>query len=613
MMNGDLLLLLCNGLALGMLTSLAASGHSLLYREYGALCLGFAAVPSVAAMLGSTTVIWLQGSLVGLPAYAMLLLLLAASWAAAALMLFLYERHFWRHMRRATRVEQLLAGLVSAIAVLTIASVAWDQQMLPVFLPGPDAIKPGGAVLPLTPLVIVATGMLLICLCLHYFPATMASGTPATERQRAALLWAGLLGAASGVGETLTFGAARTVVISIGLAPLVAPLVAALAGGLGNVKGGAVAGLALGLLGAGYATYMAELSGGALNSETSDVMMLVLLALAWGARQRRLWRPATPMHGAALPVAARSDTPDSHVRAFAIIAALVLAGTILDFLLPFSLTPRLRQSTPVIVIAIGLYCAVGRAQLPALGYLIYPATGACVYAMLGGADAIIAQPLPPWLLLVAAGAATVTLAALMYFWARTLPAEACAIVSLAVYAAAMPFIAQLGDPAYHGGAARAKPLIRPLVEATPSGTESNSIFMAGMLVVAAASGLLYLLHRMAPAARAGNHVAAGLIGGVGGALLVATQAAFVPWYFSMNSTAIVVFAMVLVLKRFGLWCIIAGTVLLTYVQTVLSGWLWLSPALCVLALLIASRLPERMQLLQNMASTPFGPNRYRME
>lgn len=611
MMNGDLLLLLCNGLALGMLTSLAASGHSLLYREYGALCLGFAAVPSVAAMLGSTAVIWLRGSLDGLPAYAMLLLVLAASWAAAALMLFLYERHFWRHMRRATPVEQLLAGLVSAIAVLTIASVAWDQQMLPAFLPGPDVIKPGGAVLPLTPLVIVATGMLLICLCLLYFPATTASGTPATERQRAALLWAGLLGAASGVGETLTFGAARTVVISIGLAPLVAPLVAALAGGLGNVKGGAVAGLALGLLGAGYATYMAELSGGALNSETSDVMMLVLLALAWGVRHRRLWRPVTPLHGAALPVAARSDTPDSHVRAFAIIAALVLAGTILDFLLPFSLTPRLRQSTPVIVIAIGLYCAVGRAQLPALGYLIYPATGACVYAMLGGADAI-AQPLPPWLLLVAAGAATATLAALVYFWARTLPVEACAIVSLAVYAAAMPFIAQLGNPAYPGGAARAEPLIRPLVEATPSGTESSSIFVAGMLVVAAASGLLYLLHRMAPAARAGNHVAAGLIGGVGGALLVATQAAFAPWYFSMDS-AILVFAMVLVLKRFGLWCIIAGTVLLTYVQTVLSGWQWLSPALCVLALLIASRLPERMQLLQNMASTPFGPNRYRME
>ena len=78
MMNEDLLLLLCNGLALGMLMSLVACGHSLLYREYGALCLGFAALPSVAAMLGNTAVIWLQVPLAGLPAYAMLLLGLGA-------------------------------------------------------------------------------------------------------------------------------------------------------------------------------------------------------------------------------------------------------------------------------------------------------------------------------------------------------------------------------------------------------------------------------------------------------------------------------------------------------------------------------------------------------
>lgn len=141
----------------------------------------------------------------------------------------------------------------------------------------------------------------------------------------------------------------------------------------------------------------------------------------------------------------------------------------------------------------------------------------------------------------------------MSFWARTLQPEACAIVSLAVYGAAMPFIAQLNDSAYPGGAALAQPLIRPLVETT-----SSTIFLVGMLVAAAASGLLYLIHKMAPASRAGNHVAAGLIGGVGGALLVATQASFAPQDFSMYPY-IVLFAMVLVLKRFGLWCIIAGS------------------------------------------------------
>ncbi|MDN2696925.1 hypothetical protein O0882_11405 [Janthinobacterium sp. SUN073] len=605
MMNEDLLLLLCNGLALGMLTSLVACGHSLLYREYGALCLGFAALPSVAAMLGNTAIIWLQGPLAGLPSYAMLLLVLAASWAAAALMLALYERHFWQHMRRATPVAQLLAGLVIAITVLVIAARVWDEQMLPASLPDRDFIDLGGAVLPLPQVAIVAMGMLLICQCLHYFPATTASGTSATKRQRTALLWAGLLGAASGVGAALLFGAARPAALSIGAAPLVAPLVAALAGGLGNVKGGAVAGLALGLLGAGYATYMAELSGGALNSETRDIMMLVLLALAWRARR---WWPrlaAAPMHGAALPVAVPSDTPDSHARTFAIIAVLILFSTVLDVLLPFSLLASLRRSVPLIVIAIGLYCAVGRAQLPALGYLIYPATGACVYAMLSGADGM--AQLPPWLLLVAGGAVAATLAALLYFWARTLQAEACAIVSLAVYAAAMPCIEQLDDPAYPGGTALTKLLIRPLVETT-----SSTTFLVGMLVVAAASGLLYLIHKMAPASRAGNHVAAGLIGGVGGALLVATQASYAPQYFSMYPY-IVLFAMVLVLKRFGLWCIIAGAVLLASVQTVLSGWQWLNPTLCVLALSIASRLPERMPLLHGMAYTPFGPNRYRLE
>ena len=606
MMNEDLLLLLCNGLALGMLTSLVACGHSLLYREYGALCLGFAALPSVAAMLGNTAVIWLQVPLAGLPAYAMLLLVLAASWAAAALMLALYERHFWQHMRRATPVAQLLAGLVSAITVLVIAARVWDEQTLPASLPDRDFIDLGGAVLPLPQVAIVAMGMLLICQCLHYFPATTASGTSAAKRQRTALLWAGLLGAASGVGATLVFGAARPVTLSIGAAPLVAPLAAALAGGLGNVKGGAIAGLVLGLLGAGYATYMADLSGGVLNSETRDIMMLVLLVLAWRARR---WWPrlaAAPMHGAALPVAVRSDTRDSHVHAFAAIAVLILFSTVLDVLLPLSLQAGLRRSVPLIVIAIGLYCAVGRAQVPALGYLIYPATGACVYAILSGADAM-AQHLPPWLLLVAGGAVAATLAALMHFWARTLQAEACAIVSLAVYGAAMPFIAQLDDPAYPGGTALASPLIRPLVETTPSTT-----FLLGMLVAAAASGLLYLIHKMAPASRAGNHVAAGLIGGVGGALLVATQASFAPQYFSMYPY-IVLFAMVLVLKRFGLWCIIAGAVLLASVQTVLAGWQWLNPTLCVLALFIASRLPERMQLLHGMAYTPFGPNRYRLE
>jgi len=606
MMNGDLLQLLWNGLALGMLTSLVACGHSLLYREYGALCLGFAAVPSVAAMLGNTAVIWLQGPLAGLPTYAMLLLVLAASWGAAALMLALYERHFWQRMRRAKPVEQLLAGMVSTVAALAIADFVWDEQMLPAFLPGQGVIELGDAVLTLTSLVIMAAGTLLIGLCLHYFPVTTAPGTSATARQRAALLWAALLGVASGVGAALAFGAARPASLSIGAAPLVAPLVAALAGGLGNVKGGAVAGLALGLLGASYATYIAELSGGVLNSETSDVMMLVLLALAWEVRRRWLRRAAMPMPAAALPVAARSNTPESHARAFAIIAVLMLAGTILEVLLPFSVVPRLRHSTPLIVIAIGLYCAVGRAQVPALGYLIYPATGACVYAMLSGTDAM-AQHLPSWLLLVAGGIVAATLATLMSFWARTLQVEACAIVSLAVYAAAMPLIAQLNDSAYPGGAALAQPLIRPLVE-----TASSTIFLVGMLVAAAAAGLLYLIHKMAPASRTGNHVAAGLIGGVGGALLVATQASFAPQYFSM-SPYIVLFAMVLVLKRFGLWCIIAGAVLLASVQTVLAGWQWLNPTLCVLALLIASRLPERMQLLHGMAYTPFGPNRYRLE
>ena len=606
MMNGDLLQLLCNGLALGMLMSLVACGHSLLYREYGALCLGFAAVPSVAAMLGSMAFTWLRSPLAGLPTYAMLLLVLAASWAAAALMLALYERHFWQHMRRAMPVEQLLVGLVSAIAALAIAALVWDEQMLPAFLPGQDVIELGGVVWPLTPLVIVTAGMLLIGLCLHYFPATTASARSATERQRAALLWAALLGAASGVGAALAFGAATPASLSIGAAPLVAPLVAALAGGLGNVKGGAVAGLALGLLGTSYATYMAEPSAGVRSSETSDVMMLLLLALAWGARSRWLRRATMPMHAAALPLAARSDTPDSHARAFAAIAVLVLAGTILEVLLPFSVVAFLRHSTPLIVIAIGLYCAVGRAQVPALGYLIYPATGACVYAMLSGADAM-AQHLPSWLLLVAGGAVAATLAALMSFWARTLQPEACAIVSLAVYGAAMPFIAQLNDSAYPGGAALAQPLIRPLVETT-----SSTIFLVGMLVAAAASGLLYLIHTMAPASRAGNHVAAGLIGGVGGALLVATQASFAPQDVSMYPY-IVLFAMVLVLKRFGLWSIIAGAVLLAGVQTVLAGWQWLNPTLCVLLLLIASRLPERMQLLHGMAYTPFGPNRYRLE
>lgn len=217
------------------------------------------------------------------------------------------------------------------------------------------------------------------------------------------------------------------------------------------------------------------------------------------------------------------------------------------------------------------------------------------------------QHLPPWLLLVAGGAVAATLAALMSFWARTLQPEACAIVSLAVYGAAMPFIAQLNDSAYPGGAALAQPLIRPLVETT-----SSTIFLVGMLVAAAASGLLYLIHKMAPASRAGNHVAAGTIGGVGGALLVATQASFAPQDFSMYPY-IVLFAMVLVLKRFGLWCIIAGAVLLAGVQTVLAGWQWLNPTLCMLVLLIASRLPERMQLQHGIAYTPFGPNRYRLE
>jgi branched-chain amino acid transport system permease protein len=293
-----------NGLVLGSIYALIALGYAMVYGILGIINFAHGEVLMVGAMVSLTLITLIMQLPLGLPSWAMLLIVLLGAMAVCAALSFLIERFAYRPLRNAPRLAPLISAIGVSVLLQTLAMMIWSRNPLtyPQLLPStPIDLFGSGATVTAKEIVIVLSSFIvmgLLLLIVHKTRLGRAMRATAEQPNIAALMGVnpnrvisitfmlgGSLAALAGVMMATNYGNAH---FAMGFIPGLKAFTAAVLGGIGNIQGAMLGGLLLGLIEALGAGYIGDWTGGVLGSNYQDIFAFMVLILVLVLRPRGL-------------------------------------------------------------------------------------------------------------------------------------------------------------------------------------------------------------------------------------------------------------------------------------------------------------------------------------
>ncbi len=293
-----------NGLVLGSIYALIALGYTMVYGILGIINFAHGEVLMVGAMVSLTLITLIMQLPLGLPSWAMLLIVLLGAMAVCAALSFLIERFAYRPLRNAPRLAPLISAIGVSVLLQTLAMMIWSRNPLtyPQLLPStPIDLFGSGATVTTKEIVIVLSSFIvmgLLLLIVHKTRLGRAMRATAEQPNIAALMGVnpnrvtsitfmlgGSLAALAGVMMATNYGNAH---FAMGFIPGLKAFTAAVLGGIGNIQGAMLGGLLLGLIEALGAGYIGDWTGGVLGSNYQDIFAFMVLILVLVLRPRGL-------------------------------------------------------------------------------------------------------------------------------------------------------------------------------------------------------------------------------------------------------------------------------------------------------------------------------------
>lgn len=293
-----------NGLVLGSIYALIALGYTMVYGILGIINFAHGEVLMVGAMVSLTLITLIMQLPLGLPLWAMLLIVLLGAMAVCAALSFLIERFAYRPLRNAPRLAPLISAIGVSVLLQTLAMMIWSRNPLtyPQLLPStPIDLFGSGATVTAKEIVIVLSSFIvmgLLLLIVHKTRLGRAMRATAEQPNIAALMGVnpnrvisitfmlgGSLAALAGVMMATNYGNAH---FAMGFIPGLKAFTAAVLGGIGNIQGAMLGGLLLGLIEALGAGYIGDWTGGVLGSNYQDIFAFMVLILVLVLRPRGL-------------------------------------------------------------------------------------------------------------------------------------------------------------------------------------------------------------------------------------------------------------------------------------------------------------------------------------
>lgn len=293
-----------NGLVLGSIYALIALGYTMVYGILGIINFAHGEVLMVGAMVSLTLITLIMQLPLGLPSWAMLLIVLLGAMAVCAALSFLIERFAYRPLRNAPRLAPLISAIGVSVLLQTLAMMIWSRNPLtyPQLLPStPIDLFGSGATVTAKEIMIVLSSFIvmgLLLLIVHKTRLGRAMRATAEQPNIAALMGVnpnrvisitfmlgGSLAALAGVMMATNYGNAH---FAMGFIPGLKAFTAAVLGGIGNIQGAMLGGLLLGLIEALGAGYIGDWTGGVLGSNYQDIFAFMVLILVLVLRPRGL-------------------------------------------------------------------------------------------------------------------------------------------------------------------------------------------------------------------------------------------------------------------------------------------------------------------------------------
>lgn len=293
-----------NGLVLGSIYALIALGYTMVYGILGIINFAHGEVLMVGAMVSLTLITLIMQLPLGLPSWAMLLIVLLGAMAVCAALSFLIERFAYRPLRNAPRLAPLISAIGVSVLLQTLAMMIWSRNPLtyPQLLPStPIDLFGSGATVTAKEIVIVLSSFIvmgLLLLIVHKTRLGRAMRATAEQPNIAALMGVnpnrvisitfmlgGSLAALAGVMMATNYGNAH---FAMGFIPGLKAFTAAVLGGIGNIQGAMLGGLLLGLIEALGVGYIGDWTGGVLGSNYQDIFAFMVLILVLVLRPRGL-------------------------------------------------------------------------------------------------------------------------------------------------------------------------------------------------------------------------------------------------------------------------------------------------------------------------------------
>ena len=293
-----------NGLVLGSIYALIALGYTMVYGILGIINFAHGEVLMVGAMVSLTLITLIMQLPLGLPSWAMLLIVLLGAMAVCAALSFLIERFAYRPLRNAPRLAPLISAIGVSVLLQTLAMMIWSRNPLtyPQLLPStPIDLFGSGATVTAKEIVIVLSSFIvmgLLLLIVHKTRLGRAMRATAEQPNIAALMGVnpnrvisitfmlgGSFAALAGVMMATNYGNAH---FAMGFIPGLKAFTAAVLGGIGNIQGAMLGGLLLGLIEALGAGYIGDWTGGVLGSNYQDIFAFMVLILVLVLRPRGL-------------------------------------------------------------------------------------------------------------------------------------------------------------------------------------------------------------------------------------------------------------------------------------------------------------------------------------
>jgi branched-chain amino acid transport system permease protein len=289
---------------LGSIYALIALGYTMVYGILGIINFAHGEVLMVGAMVSLTLITLIMQLPLGLPSWAMLLIVLLGAMAVCAALSFLIERFAYRPLRNAPRLAPLISAIGVSVLLQTLAMMIWSRNPLtyPQLLPStPIDLFGSGATVTTKEIVIVLSSFIvmgLLLLIVHKTRLGRAMRATAEQPNIAALMGVnpnrvisitfmlgGSLAALAGVMMATNYGNAH---FAMGFIPGLKAFTAAVLGGIGNIQGAMLGGLLLGLIEALGAGYIGDWTGGVLGSNYQDIFAFMVLILVLVLRPRGL-------------------------------------------------------------------------------------------------------------------------------------------------------------------------------------------------------------------------------------------------------------------------------------------------------------------------------------